>query len=326
MRFAIPLSDWLDLSTGINPHAWPIPAIPQSLWCRLPEDGDGLETAAVGYYGALSPLPLAGSQAAIQILPRLRPPCRVGVPAVGYAEHAHAWRSAGHEVVALADGDPHGLLEAGPGQLDCLVAINPNNPTGRCWPIETLLDWHGRLAARGGWLVVDEAFMDATPETSLLPDAETPGLILLRSLGKFFGLAGARVGFLMAEREIREQASVCLGPWTLSGPARWVAAKALEDHAWQAATRYALPIAAERLARLLHSHGLAPSGGTALFQWIRTEEADRIREALARQGILVRHFEHPASLRFGLPGDESQWARLAEALAQVCGPASAGDR
>lgn len=294
-----------------------MPDLPPCVWGRLPEDEDGLETAAADYYGAPSPLPLAGSQAAIQILPKLRAPCRVGVPAVGYAEHAYAWRSAGHEVIALADGDPGELLDAGPGRLDCLVVINPNNPTGQRWPVETLLGWHARLAARGGWLVVDEAFMDATPEASLMPHAGIPGLIMLRSLGKFFGLAGARVGFLMAERQVHERASVCLGPWTLSGPARWVAAQSLEDRAWQAATRRALPMAAARLAGLLHLHGLTPAGGTALFQWVRTETADQLHAALARQGILVRHFAHPASIRFGLPGDESQWARLAQALRAV---------
>jgi cobalamin biosynthetic protein CobC len=312
-RFGIPLHAWLDLSTGINPDAWPVPVVPASAWGRLPEEEDGLEQAAADYYGAPSPLPLAGSQAAIQVLPALRRSCRIGVPSVGYQEHAHAWRVAGHRVVALDGGDPEPWLE-GDESLDCLVVINPNNPTGRRWPVATLLDWHKRLAARGGWLVVDEAFMDATPASSLLPYVGRPGLIVLRSLGKFFGLAGARVGFLFAEAAIRESIKARLGPWTLSGPARLVARQALADTAWQVRMRAALPLAAERLAGLLRDHGFQPTGGTALFQWVLTPVALPIHTTLAREGVLVRLFDQPASLRFGLPGRETEWERLRLAL------------
>lgn len=313
-RFGIPLSDWLDLSTGINPHVWPVPPLPVDVWGRLPEDEDGLEEAAACYYGAPDPLPLAGSQAAIQALPRLRAPGRVGVPQIGYQEHAHAWRCAGHRVIELADGDPGSLLDAGPERLDCLIVINPNNPTGRRWPVATLLDWHARLAGHGGWLVVDEAFMDATPDGSLTPDAGRPGLILLRSLGKFFGLAGARVGFLYAESRLRERLKARLGPWTLAGPSRLIARQALADTAWQTSARASLALAGARLAALLTEQGLTPAGGTSLFQWVLTPRAEQIQIALAQQGILVRRFAQPASLRFGLPGDEPAWRRLAQAL------------
>ena len=282
-----------------------------------------MERSAERYYGAPRPLPLAGSQAAIQRLPRLRPACRVGVPEVGYAEHAHAWSCAGHQVERLPEGDPTGRLGEGPDALDCLVVINPNNPSGRRWPPERLLDWHARLAARGGWLVVDEAFMDPTPESSLLPYAGRPGLILLRSFGKFFGLAGARVGFLFAECGLRRQVEHALGPWTLTGPSRWVAARALEDTTWHSATAARLKSDSVRLAALLHAHGWAPSGGTALFQWVRSPDAERLHAALAEQGILTRYFADPSSLRLGLPGTEDDWQRLTHALREAARPASA---
>lgn len=316
VHFGIPLADWLDLSTGINPHAWPLPAVPTAIWARLPEEDDGLDASAARYYGVPPPLPLAGSQAAIQALPRLRAPCRVGVPRIGYQEHAYAWRAAGHTVIELENSDPGQRLDtdAGSERLDCLVVINPNNPTGHRWPVATLLDWHARLADRGGWLVVDEAFMDATPEGSLAPYAGRPGLILLRSLGKFFGLAGARVGMFCAEPSLQTQLHIQLGPWALAGPSRWIAQQALADVAWQSATRTALMQSAARLAALLSGHGLAPTGGTALFQWVMTPDAARIHTALAQQGILVRQFAQPASLRFGLPGDEAAWQRLDRAL------------
>lgn len=311
-RYEIPLTDWLDLSTGINPGGWPVPALPAEVWARLPEDGDGLENAAASYYGCDRLLPVAGSQAAIQALPTLLPARQVGIIRPGYAEHAHAWRRAGHKVIGVAPE----VLARGPGSVpwDVLVVINPNNPTGHRFAPEVLLAWHERLAERGGWLVVDEAYMDPTPEFRLAPYCPRPGLIVLRSLGKFFGLAGARIGFLLAEPDLLERMAVSLGPWTVPGPSRWVAREALSDRRWQEAARESLPEASRRLAELLADAGLKPAGGCALFQWCSGAKAAQRHEALARQGILTRRFADPPGLRLGLPGSEAAWERLAAAL------------
>ncbi len=318
----IPVGDWLDLSTGINPHGWALTAdlrIPAEVWTRLPEDGDGLVAAAQPYYGTAQLLPVAGSQAAIQTLPRLRAPCRVAVMQPGYAEHAHAWQRAGHQVTAWrAENHAPEHLDA----IDVLVLMQPNNPTGWRCDSAQLLDWHARLAARGGWLIVDEAFIDATPQHSLAAQASLPGLIVLRSLGKFFGLAGARVGFVMGDAAIRSALAELLGPWPIAGPARWIAAQALADTTWQVAARLQLAAASQRLAALLAAHGLAPAGGCALFQWLRTPEALQIQQQLARRAILVRRFNADAaaespSLRFGLPAGEENWQRLAAALTML---------
>jgi cobalamin biosynthetic protein CobC len=315
-RYGIPLADWLDLSTGINPHGWPVPAIPPSAWARLPEDDDGLEQAARTYYGTDSLLAVAGSQAAIQALPRLRPPCRVGVAAPGYNEHAHAWQRAGHTVVPVSAD----ALDSAAADVDVLVVIHPNNPTGTRFEIETLLEWQTQLSKRGGWLVVDEAFIDATPEQSLAPHCPQRGLIVLRSLGKFFGLAGARVGFVIAESMLLRRLQTLLGPWTVTTPSRWAAIQALSDRDWREAARLLIIRSGERLAELLTQYGLAPSGGCALFQWVRTPQAAALHEQLARHGILTRLFDAPASLRFGLPGMETEWAKLAVALTAVHRP------
>ncbi|HXH01818.1 MAG TPA: threonine-phosphate decarboxylase CobD [Candidatus Competibacteraceae bacterium] len=315
LRYGIPLAEWLDLSTGLNPNGWPVPAVPPAVWLRLPETDDGLEQAARDYYGAPQVLPVAGSQAAIQTLPLLRPPGRVGVLSPGYAEHAHGWARAGHEVLPLAAE----AVDAAVERLDVLVLINPCNPSGVRFPVARLLTWHERLAARGGWLLVDEAFMDVTPGDSLAAHSERPGLIVLRSLGKFFGLAGARVGFVLAEPALLARLEEKLGPWSVAGPARWVAARALADRDWHNATRSRLHAAGERLWRLLVRHGLEPAGGTALFQWVRHPAAAVLHESLARQGILTRLFQDPASLRFGLPPDEAGWIRLQYCLAQLSG-------
>ncbi|MEO5363115.1 MAG: threonine-phosphate decarboxylase CobD [Magnetococcus sp. DMHC-8] len=309
-QFGLPLDQWLDLSTGINPLGWLPLAIPRSCWARLPEEEDGLEEIARAYYRVAVLLPLAGSQSAIQALPHLRPPGRVAVLGPTYAEHAAAWAAAGHTVaeVTLAD------LEVGMERFDVVVVVNPNNPTGLLLPIPRLLSWQERLQRAGGWLVVDEAFMDVTPVHSLAGQVGLPGLILLRSLGKFFGLAGARVGFLLAEAALLERVRALLGPWHLAGPSRWLAGQALADVAWQEESRCRLPAAARRLAGLLGAHGWSPAGGTALFQWVVTAQAEQGWLTLARRGILVRHFPEWRALRIGLPGEEPEWSRLAEGL------------
>ncbi len=312
-RYGIPLSDWLDLSTGINPQGWPVPPIPATVWQRLPEANDGLEAAAVACYGVEALLPVAGSQAAIQALPLLREPGRVGVLNPSYVEHAHAWRRAGHRVELL----PAENLDAALDRLDALVLVHPNNPTGVRFSLQSLLDWRARLVARGGWLVVDEAFMDATPEGSLVNHVGLPGLIVLRSLGKFFGLAGARVGFVLAEPGVLGSLGEALGPWTVTGPSRWVATQALSDRDWQAEARTRLDRAGSRLADLLKRQGLPAAGGTGLFQWMPLPDAEFWQDALARRGILVRRFTDPAGLRFGLPAGEPAWRRLELALAGV---------
>ena len=208
-RYGVPRERWLDLSTGINPIAWQGAPLPIVSWNRLPEDEDGLIEAAAAYYEAPRLLPISGSQAAIQTLPRLRERCRVGVPTLGYNEHGHRWKQAGHDVIPVAVED----FGAAVDRLDVLVVCNPNNPTGeRVVPAE-LLEWHARLSARGGWLVVDEAFADSTPETSIARYTDRDGLVVLRSLGKFFGLAGARVGFVLATKSLLNELADWLGPW-----------------------------------------------------------------------------------------------------------------
>lgn len=309
--FRIPLQHWLDLSTGINPQGWPVPALPAEVWRRLPEDDDGLAMASLAYFGGQRVLPLAGSQAAIQILPQLFTPRRVGILSPCYAEHFKAWHGAGHSVELI----DYANAEQAVARVNVLLLSNPNNPSGQQLPPATLLDWHARLAARGGLLVVDEAFIDATPEASVLASASEPGLIVLRSLGKFWGLAGLRCGFVAAENALLDALAERLGPWTVSGPARWVAQRALADRAWRSNTAPQLHAASARLAALLDSHGLPSPSGCALFRWVPTPLAHTLFIDFAQRAVLVR--EHDGGLRFGLPGAEEEWAKFAKVLAEV---------
>jgi len=310
--FGRPVADWLDLSAGLNPHWYRAPALPGNAWHRLPEVDDALLHAACAFYGAPHLLAVAGTQAAIQALPRLRAPSRVVVAAPSYAEHAHHWRQHGHSMREVAYAD----LDAALDSCDVLVVCNPNNPTGATVPAATLLEWHARLAARGGWLVVDEAFADMAPLDSVAAHSGQPGLIVLRSVGKFFGLAGVRVGFAGAQPPLLAALATALGPWTVSGPAQQVARAALEDVQWHASMRIHLAQQGARLRTLLAAHGIA-STGTDLFQWWPEPRAIAMHAHMAERGIWVRLFAHAArGIRLGLPPDDIAWRRLAQALTE----------
>jgi cobalamin biosynthetic protein CobC len=307
-QYSIPLADWLDLSTGINPNGYPLPEISPAIWQRLPIEEDGLIEAACAFFGSRSELPTAGSQAAIQILPRLRPPGKVAMPSLMYKEHAYAWQCCGHQISTFTDLDDDILNSA-----DVVLLCNPNNPTANRFSGADLLHLHSQLHKRGSWLVVDEAFMDATPENSIAQHTHLEGLFVLRSLGKFFGLAGARVGFLLASPQWLSKAQEILGPWSLSGPSRFVATQALGDFTWQQNTRIQLSASSLRLAALLSENGLTPQAGTALFQYVPVKEAQLRQQQLAKQGIWVRYFPEACALRFGLPTEDG-WGKLEAAL------------
>lgn len=313
-QYNIPVTQWIDLSTGINPNGWPIPPIPAECWQRLPESDDGLIEAAKQYYQCQSVLPVAGSQAAIQSLPLLRKKSKVGVLSLAYAEHAYNWKKAGHDIIELTESTINDAVH----KLDVLILINPNNPTAQRFTKSQLFDWHKQLQLRNGWLIIDEAFIDSTPENSLSSYPVTDGLIILRSIGKFFGLAGIRCGFVIAPDPIIKQLNQLLGPWTISHPSRYIATAALLDINWQQNTQLELTKQSNRLALLLHNSGLKISSQTDLFVWIQTKSAKQIHQFLAQQGILTRLFNKPQSLRFGLPKTESQWLYLSKFLHDYC--------
>jgi cobalamin biosynthetic protein CobC len=310
LRFGRPRADWLDLSTGLNPDGYPAPALDADAWHRLPEPSPELLDAAQQYYNAPLTLPVAGTQAAIQALPRLRERCRVTVSAPSYAEHAHHWALAGHHLSEIAFAE----LDAQVERSDVMVVCNPNNPTGAAIASAQLLDWSDRLAARGGWLVVDEAFGDATPHLSVAPWSDRSGLIVLRSLGKFFGLAGVRLGFVAAEPRLLLRLSDLLGPWSVSGPAQRIGCAALNDRLWQDDTRRKLLAQGTRLHGLLRARGIR-AAGTSLFQWWPEPQAEAFWQHMAQHGVWVRLFTRGAGgIRLGLPPDEAGWKRLEQAL------------
>jgi cobalamin biosynthetic protein CobC len=325
-RYGISRENWIDLSTGINPHGYPVPPIDPQAWIRLPDDNDDLEAIAATHYGASRALAVAGTQAAIRMLPAVLPKGRIGVGLLTYGEYAPAFERAGFPVerfvtrqFADVQGAASFVLDPAlglPAKLKHLILVNPNNPGTERFTPQQIMQWHEELAARGGTLVVDEAFVESMPELSVASFADREGLIVLRSIGKFFGLAGARVGFLLASSRVDEAMRYLRGPWTISGPARAAARAALLDTDWQTLTRARLIASGARLADLLRRFHPAVTH-TPLFSWMRDEQAQRWQDGLARHGIWVRRFDVIPGVRLGLPADDAAWSRLEAALSAV---------
>lgn len=317
--------EWLDLSTGINPNPPILPDIPLRIWNRLP-DADLIEraqAAARAWYlrgvdedaeDASLPLAVPGTQALIQILPRLAPAGRpVAILSPTYGEYGLCFRRAGfvvEEIADLADLRPdHGLV----------IVVNPNNPTGRLHGADELRDLARRLEEQGARLHVDEAFGDSHPQTTLAGFApKTRNVTVSRSFGKFFGLAGVRLGFVFAHPDTLDFVEAELGPWAVSGPALHLAAKLMAGDGRSVAEAIARRSAA--LSAVLDGAGLGRVGGADLFQTVAHENAAALFEHLARSHILVRKFDYAADwLRIGLVPDEDGDRRLAQALASFEG-------
>ena len=294
-RFGGTRAGWLDLSTGINPVPYPLPAMPQDAWTALPDSAafGALYGAARGFWqvpeGA-GILAAPGASALIARIPWLDAPGQVEITAPTYNEHAAAFQAAGW----------------GPGPGGARVIVHPNNPDGRIWSADDLGD-HSLT-------VIDESFCDVMPEASLVHLATRPGVVVLKSFGKFWGLAGLRLGFAIAAPETISRLSAMIGPWAVSGPALATGAAALRDLAWAEATRARLAADATRLDRIMLAAGAGGVCGTDLFRLYEVDNAARWQERLARAHIWSRVFPYSETcLRLGLPGP-GDWDRLMAAL------------
>jgi cobalamin biosynthetic protein CobC len=250
-----------------------------------------------------------GSEIAIRLLPQMLPARQVTVLAPSYADHAEAWRRAGAQLTATDDP------LAGADTADVVVLSNPNNPDGRRFDREELVAAHERLALRGGWLIVDEAYVDLEPAAIIASLAGAPGLIVLRSAGKFFGLPGLRLGAVLGPSSIARELEQLLGVWRISGPALAVGTRAYSDLAGQQAIREKLARARRRLDSLLDAAGLSVAGGTDLFRFVNVPDAHGSWRALCERGIYTRRFDWTSvHLRIGLPASAQAETRLADAL------------
>ncbi len=306
-RFPEAPEPWIDLSTGINPVPYPVMNLPSEAWSRLPTQPleQALLEAAAARYGVRDLATIAaapGTQALIQLLPRIVPKSRVAIVGPTYDEHEACWARQGHDVSIVAN------LDSAAG-ADVVIVVNPNNPTGLLLPPAT-------LRRTNGLLIVDEAFVDLFPQGASLTGNLPPNTIVLRSFGKVYGLAGVRLGFAVAEKPIIDRIRDELGPWAVSGPALEIGRRALADSAWLEAAAARLATDRRRLDTLLVSTGCEIVGGTPLFCLARHADAAGLADRLGRQGIHVRQFARsPQWLRLGLPANAAEFGRLASALA-----------
>jgi len=306
----------LDLSTGINPNAYPFSSLPATAWTRLPEQGrqHQLTDAAVRAYGAPSTghvVAAPGTQILLPLVAGLATPGRARVLGPTYAEHVRAAALAGHTVEEVTDFDS--LFGA-----DLAIVVNPNNPDGRIVTKDDLLGLANDIRGGGGLLVIDEAFMDIGPVSeSLCADVGNGNIVVLRSFGKFFGLAGVRLGFAVCAPDKASRLENLLGPWAVSGPALEIGIAALGDTDWREGMVALLETQSARLDTMLAQAGIAVLGGTSLYRYLEFDAALRFFDHCGRRGIVLRNFEgRPSALRLGLPGGEKDWARLDAALAE----------
>ena len=291
-------SDWLDLSTGINPQPYPLPILTPDMWAELPDTAaqDRLMAAARALWNVPRHLDIVaapGTSALIAQMPSLRPAGRVHIQAPTYNEHAAAFRAQGWDVVHE-------------GEADARVIVHPNNPTGAIFG--------GDARGLAPLTVLDESFADVAPQISLGALAHNPGVVVLKSVGKFWGLAGLRLGFAICAPETARALRDRIGPWAVSGPALHIGALALEDRPWHARTRARLFGDAEQMDILMETAGITCIGGTPLFRLYKVKNAEAAQAHLAEHMIWSRIFPYSDRwIRLGLPGTEADWERLRDA-------------
>jgi cobalamin biosynthetic protein CobC len=316
------LLPWIDLSTGISPWSYSVEAV-DVFWNRLPSPA-ALQTllAAARTCYRIPPkcavTATAGAELAIRLLPKvLDVRGRIGIVGPTYSSHADAWRQAGYEV------DVVGAVADIGTECTLAVIVSPNNPDGRCVDSSTLASLADRQAEKDGYLVVDRSFADVSTEPAALPYHSS--LIELRSFGKFFGLPGIRLGFVIAEEKITTAFRRILGAWPLNAAALAFGCEALPDENWQQQMRTKLIAASAELDAVLLRHGVPVIGGTSLFRLARVGDARGLFRDLASHGILTRIFDYdPHWIRFGLPADENAWKRLTQALRYFSGRTANG--
>ncbi len=305
-------NDWLDLSTGISPFQYPIPQLASETWRELPQISNSFNESVTQYYGSNQFVVGAGSQQLIALMPEIlnqqsQNIKRVFIPQVGYKSHQVAWSSQQVEIVLYTKLPKRSDLKEG----DCLVIINPNNPSGIFYSKHCLSDYAKYLDKINGYLIVDEAFIDVVDKsTSLINKTMPASLIVFRSIGKFFGLAGLRVGFVFANIDILKYIKNKIEPWQVNGPALAITELALNDIVWQKNQKIQLTKQASSLKALLEKYFPAKTiKGCDLFLTLSLDNANEIYMELAQHKIYVRLCDENDAIRFGVPNN-TDLARL----------------
>lgn len=328
-QYGIATSDWLDISTGLNPEAYPTDALTAATFQKLPYIQPDFIQAAISYYGNPNLLAINGIQTAIKQLPSILKTQPILLPEYGYSEYQYQWQQQNTQIKYYPAFDSQAAYQTIQKLLTTkqpfnLVIINPNNPTGMTFNPDRLRQIAEQMPT-GSYLIIDEAFIDLTPQISVLQQHLYPNMIVLRSFGKFFGLAGIRLGFIFAAKEIRLKLQQKLGLWHVNGPAQALAIMALTDNNWQQKMQQRIrknaSMTQQILQPLMDKYQISKPIHTPLFSsyCLSREQAQKIEQHFGKNGVLIRRIKLNQTqelLRFGIINavDKEQLQRLKQAI------------
>lgn len=303
--------DWLDLSTGISPYTIDLPEFHQDVWRRLPDPKyvKLLEGKAKEFYQTKSNcLAVPGSQFAIQHLSKVVDG-EIGILEPTYGEYAASFVRNGKSYTSLEN-----ISDI--GNASSVILANPNNPDGRIYTSQELLKLAVQLSERNGYLVVDEAFMAIDDPNSLLNEVDaTTNVVILRSIGKFFGLAGIRLGFVFSSEKFRAKLAAYLGPWAVTGPALAIADHIFANRFIANELKQKISVRHQQMGEILEQSGLQIVGKNDLFFLIRHPKANALHISLKQQKVLTRIFDYNSDwIRIGLTANSNEDERLLKAI------------
>ena len=324
--YGVEPSEMIDLSTGISPRPYPLDlgAFELSDLIELPqaEDAEHLTQVMTSSWHIPDSAKLAlasGSGAIISLMPHLYQGDKrhVYCPEPVYSEHVIAWQNAGYTIITY---DAGAIPDVDWGRAAAILAVQPGNPMGHIAPPSDWLALMSDAAAHNVMVIFDEAFIDLAPQLSLIPHMGQKGQIVIRSFGKFYGLAGVRLGAAIGHPDDITALYHLMGPWAVSTMALRFGAAAIADHAWADDQRRWLSDRMTFLKEGLAARNVTIVGGTDLYLLIDVADAARLQDDLARQGFWTRIFDsNPRWMRLGLAHDDAIMARFLTAWDHASG-------
>ena len=305
----VEVEDVLDFSASINPLGMP-PAARCAFRRALrqvnsyPEPyAESLTQTLAEYHGLAASQVLAGNGSThlIYLLARALHVQRVVLIAPLFSEHASAFRANGAHVRYVTLRPPSFILDLAEvektmrrEQPDALVLTNPNSPTGALTPREQVRALVQLCRGTQTRLLVDEAFIDWTEEGSVKQiAAQDDGVIVLRSLTKFFALPGLRVGYVLASPKVIRKLQAQIEPWAVNVVAQAVGIACVQDqHFIKHSRSFMYKERAWLSTQLSQTPGLRVFPASANFLLLQTKgkgfSASSLAEHLAQEKILIR--------------------------------------
>ena len=301
-------ADWIDLSTGINRTSYPWQESVKVELRDLPSSKllMGLEKAASRAYKVAEGTDTAAVQGAQQII-SLLPIClknynSVAILGPTYNEYEKAFKSSGIKAETVSEVSKL-------SSSDIAIIVNPNNPTGKVIAEEILDD----LSKKVRILIIDESFKMFSSRRIQKFD----NVIQINSLGKFFGLAGVRLGFVSGPSDFIKSVREMLGPWPISSIAAEIGIIALNDTTWISEMEKILLEGSNVLHKACSTKNWKLVGKTNLFHTYATSSCLEVEEQFAAHYIWIRTFDYSQTwIRLGIPTSKYEWTRVRQVLNQ----------